>query len=277
MQKHNPPLVSVIMGVFNCEKTVSKSIESILDQTYPNIEFVICDDGSSDRTPQIVLDYARRFPDRIRFVENGKNMGLNYTLNRCLSLATGTYIARMDGDDISLPHRFARQVQFLEENPDVAIVGSAMDVFDENGIWGAHHYSERPTRQDFISKTAIFGHPSVMVRQEAYRAVEGYTESPRLLRVEDYHLWMKMYAKGYTGVNLPEVLYLYRDDRDSFAKRNMRCRINGTYVRMLAVKTLKLPAYGYIRAFRSVLVGLLPYGIYKKLHRHKLRRDDSNK
>ena len=269
MHKTNAPLISVLMGVYNCASTVEESVQSILNQTISDWELIICEDGSTDNTLEIVKRLQHQNPDRIILLENGQNCGLNYTLNRCLSAATGKYIARMDGDDISLPDRLEKQAAFLNEHPDIAIVGALMDAFDESGIWGRHTYPQNPTKADFL-RTTVFGHPVTMVRREAYLSVGGYSEGKWLMRVEDFHLWMKMYAAGYIGANLQEVLYLYRDDRNGYTKRKFRYRLNAVYVNMLAVKELKLPAYLYLRSLRPLLVGLLPAGLYRLLHHLKL-------
>ena len=97
--------VSIIMGIYNCAETLPEAIESILNQTYLNWELIMCDDGSSDDTWKIAIRYAEKYPDKIKILKNESNKGLNYTLNRCLKKATGKYIARMDGDDISMPER----------------------------------------------------------------------------------------------------------------------------------------------------------------------------
>lgn len=267
--KIDAPRISVLMGVYNCASTVEEAVRSIMDQTYPDWELIICDDGSTDDTLQIVRRLQQQDPKRIILLENGRNRGLNYTLNRCLGEARGLYVARMDGDDISLPKRLERQIDYLENNPDIAFTGTQMDAFDENGIWGRHTYPEKPVNKDFLL-CPIFGHPTVMVRREAYLSVGGYSESKWLLRVEDFHLWIKMYAKGYVGANLQEVLYLYRDDRNGYTKRKFRYRLNAVYVNILAIRMLKLPVYFYLRALRPILVGLLPSGFYRYLHRSKL-------
>lgn len=259
------------MGIYNCASTLPAAIDSILAQSFSDWELIMCDDGSSDDTYEIAQRYMQKHPDRIVVLKNEKNMGLNYTLNKCISVAKSPYIARMDGDDQSLPERFQEELRFLEENREIAIVGAAMDVFDEQGVWGKHVYKERPEKKDFLKGTP-FGHPVSMVRAEAYRAVDGYTDHKRLQRVEDYHLWVKMYSKGYVGANLPQSLYLYRDDRNGYAKRKFRYRINEAYVKHLAIKMLHLPVYGYIHALRPILVGLLPYSLYNLLHKRKWRR-----
>ena len=158
------------MGVYNCSKTLKEAINSILEQTYSNWEFIICDDGSIDDTYEIVEGYAK---DDARFIllKNDKNMGLNYTLNRCLEKATGKYVARMDGDDISLPNRFEKQVKFLEENPKYALVSSSMIMFDETGDFGKLKVIKYPTKNDFCNHAPFFLHAAVMIRKEVFLEV----------------------------------------------------------------------------------------------------------
>jgi glycosyltransferase EpsE len=110
-----------------------------------------------------------------------------------------------------------------------------------------------------------------MVRKKAYDAVQGYSEEAKFSRVEDYHLWIRMYRAGYRGKNLAQVLYQMRDDRDAFGRRKFRYRIHEARVKALAVKALRLPVYGYLYALRPVLVGLLPQKLYHWLHKKKLR------
>lgn len=262
------PLISVIMGVYNCEKTLDTAIQSIINQTYENWEFVICDDGSIDNTYNMALSYQKTYPEKFVVIKNPKNMGLNYTLNNCLKYARGKYIARMDGDDISVNSRFEKQIKILNENKDISIVSSAMIYFDENGDWGKSKPVENPTNKNFIYGTP-FCHAPCMVRKEAYNAVEGYSVDEKLLRVEDYHLWIKMYEKGYKGFNIKEPLYKMFDGRDAFNRRNYKSRVNEFNVRIIATKKLHLGIKVYIYAFRPLIVGLLPKVIYMKLHKSR--------
>lgn len=108
-----------------------------------------------------------------------------------------------------------------------------------------------------------------MVRREAYNAVGGYSVSDRLLRAEDYHLWVKMYKNGYKGVNIPEAYYKMRDDNNAYKRRKYKYRVNEAYVKYLAVKELKLPFYMLVFALKPLIVGLLPKPIYKMLHKRK--------
>ena len=264
--------ISVLMGIYNCAGTLPEAIESILNQTYQNWELILCDDGSKDNTYQVAQSYQTQYPEKIKLLKNEKNLGLNKTLNRCLEAASGDYIARMDGDDVSLPERFAEEVKFLETHPDVAIVSTPMLYFDENGVWGTRTVKERPKPEDFITGTP-FCHAPCMVRTEAFRAVNGYSTDPKTLRAEDYHLWFRMYAAGYCGYNLQEPYYKMRDDLNAYHRRKFRYCLNEAYVRFIGYRMLRLPLKSYIYVLRPICVGLLPKKLYMRLHhREKDRR-----
>lgn len=268
------PKISILMGIYNCAGTLPDAIDSILRQTVTDWELILCDDGSADDTFAVAQRYAQAHPDRIVLLQNPKNLGLNATLNRCLSVAQGEFIARMDGDDVCAPDRFAEELAVLESEPEIAIVSTDMHFFDESGVWGMVQYPEYPQPKDFLAGSP-FCHAPCMVRKEAYDAVGGYSVDKKLLRVEDYHLWIKMYQAGYRGKNIRKALYSMRDDRNAYNRRKFRYRLNEAYVRMLVVKNLELPVSGYIYALRPILVGLLPKPIYDKLHKWNLNRAGS--
>ena len=273
MEKHIR--VSGIMGIYNCENTLQEAMESLLNQTYTDWGLIMCDDGSVDKTYEIASVYAQKY-DNIYLLKNEKNKGLNYTLNRCLEHASGEYIARMDGDDISLPDRFEKEVQFLEANPQYALVSTAAIYFDENGKWSVGNVVERPEKQDF-AKNSPFCHPAAMIRKSMLDEVEGYTVDERLLRVEDYHLWVKIYEKGGVGYNIPEALYMLRDDRAAVKRRRFKYRMNEVYVKYLAIKKLNLPLRCCIYLLRPILVGILPKGICTCLHRIRLKNKENQR
>ena len=124
--------VSVIMGIYNCASTLAEAIDSLLAQTYTDWELIMCDDGSTDNTIAVAESYVERC-DNILLIQNEHNMGLPATLNHCLEYAESEYIARMDGDDISLPERFAKEVDFLDTHMEYALVSCYMICFDEHG------------------------------------------------------------------------------------------------------------------------------------------------
>ena len=265
------PRVSVIMGIYNCADTLPEAIESVLNQTYRDFELILCNDGSTDSTMEVAQKYARENPEHIVLIQNEKNMGLNYTLNHCLKVARGEYIARMDGDDRSLPHRFQIEVDYLDAHPEYALVSANLELFDDNGIWGHTNFKPEPTPAD-LAKGSSFSHSACMVRKEVFDQVNGYSEGKWLLRVEDKHLWHKIYAAGYKGRNLEQVLYSYRDDRNGYAKRKLKYRFNSFYVGCLTVKTFRLPVRYYLHAAAPILIGLLPYPVYNRLHKWKMGR-----
>ena len=261
------PRISVIIGIYNCASTLVEALDSLYAQTFQDFKIILCEDGSSDNTYQVAKEYADKH-DNIILIRNEKNMGLNYTLNHCLKYADTEYVARMDGDDISLPTRFEEEVKFLDSHPDYAIVTTPMKYFDENGIFRESHGGREPKLTDF-PKYSPFCHAPCMVRKEAYDAVEGYTVADNLLREEDYHLWIKMYAKGFKGYTLEDPLYMMRDDRNAARRRNFKARKNEAYVKHLAVKMLGLPWYYHIYCLKPLILGIMPTWLYHILYKMK--------
>jgi len=208
------PKVSVVMSVYNDESYVAEAVNSILDQTFSDFEFIIINDGSTDKTPQII----RSFDDpRIRVIDQ-PNSGLTVSLNRGIRLAKGEYIARMDADDLSEPERLEKQVEALDRNPGIAVVGCWYKVIDENGsLLG---YKRLPDDVNQLAKLLKRDNPichgSVMMRKEAIQAVGLYNENLRY--AQDYELWLRMLYQGYGFYVIPDFLYSYRISPNSVAK-----------------------------------------------------------
>ena len=257
------------MGIYNCGNTLSEAIESIVNQTYTNWELIMCDDGSNDNTYEIAQKYKHLYQDKIILIKNEKNQGLNYTLNHCLKYVTGEYVARMDGDDISLATRLEKEVLFLENNTKYSIVSTPMIYFDETGDFRIGKGGREPLLTNFPKGTP-FCHAPCLVKKEAFEAVNGYVVSKNRLRVEDWDLWIRMYEKGYKGYVLEEPLYKMRDDRNAYNRRKFKFRINEARVSASAVKKLKLPFYYYVWVLRPIIVGLLPKSVYMYLHKRKI-------
>jgi glycosyltransferase EpsE len=263
--------ISILMWIYNCAATLPEAIDSILKETYTDWELILCDDGSGDDTYAVADAYRQQYPDQIILLKNEKNMGLNYTLNHCLEHATGTYIARMDGDDISLPNRFEKEIGVLKAEPDLDVVSCAMVYFDEHGDFGTGGALCEYPRKDMLVHGPVHCHAPCMIRAETMRKVGGYSVDPKLLRVEDWNLWLKIYAAGGKGKNIPEPLYKMRDDRNAASRRKFKYRLNEAYMAGLAVKTLGLPAWKYLFMLRPILVGLLPGPVYRYLHKLKVK------
>lgn len=198
------PVVSVVMPTLNAEKYLAEAIDSILKQTFSDFEFLIIDGGSVDKTVSIIKSYQDK---RIRLL-NGSGKNIAADLNIGLEAATGEYIARMDADDVALPERFAKQVDFLEKNSDVAILGSSVITIDAEGkeakIWAPR---ERPKVIDILS-SCVVPHPTVMMRREViYKYDLKYDVSYNA--AEDQELWSRA-IRIVNFYNLKEPLLKYR-------------------------------------------------------------------
>lgn len=154
------PLVSIIMGSYNAEQTINECFKSIEEQTYKNWEFIICDDCSTDNTYSILESLAEK-ESRIKLIRNDKNIKLAATLNRCLQIAQGKYIARMDADDKCDARRLSKQVEYLENHPDIDCVGTNRIVFDDEGNRTIRKSDEFPIAEHLL-KGPPFAHPTIM-------------------------------------------------------------------------------------------------------------------
>ena len=265
--------ISVLMGIYNCATTLNQAVQSIQNQTYPNWELIMCDYGSSDDTNEVAVELAKN-DSRIILIRNEQNCGLNLTLNRCLEIATGEYVARMDGDDDCAKDRFEKQLRFLGVNPEFDIVSSSMIFFDENGVWGKNMVKEIPSAEDVVTGSPIC-HAPVMMRKCCMDAVGGYTVDQRMLRVEDVNLWIKLYAAGYRCYNLQEPLYRMRNDKNALNRRKYRYRINSVYVRLQGCKMLGLGIDCYIKSFRPMINGLVPARLRAIIRRIQHEKDNT--
>lgn len=262
------PRVSIIMSVFNGERYLRESLDSLLLQRYTDWEAVICDDGSTDRTGDILREYAEA-DSRFVLFRHWVRTGLAQALNEALSQSRGSLIARHDADDVAMPSRLERQVEYLDANRDVDFVGSSAILIDSDGNgWGHISPPPFPDARDLI-RGNCFVHPSVMIRREALVRVNGY--NPKLVRTQDYDLWFRLYAQGMRGANLPEPLLRYRWDRSSYSRKTFKQRLAECHIRWSGYNALGLPCYSRIWVLKPLIVGVLPTGALFKWHRLRFR------
>ena len=259
--------ISVVMSVFNEENHLSDAIESILNQTYADFEFIICDDASEDNSVNIIRRYME-LDRRIILLQNDKNMGLAASLNKGIRAAKGEFIARMDADDISLSDRFEKQVNYLDYHRNLAFVCGGAHLFDDNGIWGQRVYNIPLTKENIFKYRPVI-HPTVMIRKEILDHVGGYTVSTYTRRGQDYDLWCKIYSYGYIAANMNEILLNYRENKDSYKRRRFKYRIHSCKVRRYWRRKLKLPFLYELYAFKPIIAGLIPPPIMRWYHRKK--------
>ena len=261
------PLVSVIMGIYNCADTLEEAVDCIINQSFKDWELIMCDDCSSDDTYEVALKIAEN-DSRIKILKNEKNLTLAPTLNKCASVAKGKYLARMDGDDICALDRFQKEIDVLECHPEYAVVSCQMNLFDDNGVYRVISHPDMPTSADLI-KRSQFCHAGCMMRKDVFDSIFGYNESADYKRVEDYDLWARVYKAGYIGFNIQEPLYSMRDDRSAVSRRTFENRKNEIRVKMNIIKWFKLPICSYIHVLIPLTKVLIPGFVYKILHKIK--------
>ena len=207
--------VSVVMPVHNCARYVRTAIDSILNQTFTDFEFIIIDDGSIDGTSSILLETATA--PRVRVISQ-ENMGLTRSLNKGVALARGKYIARQDADDISLLTRLEMQVDFLETHSDFGLVGSFVELIDEHGavLQAIEPPIDNDQIQHYLPIRNCFIHGSVMIRKTSFDRVGGYRIEFPL--AQDYDLWLRI-SESFKVANIPQVLYQYRKTKDGISYR----------------------------------------------------------
>jgi len=229
------PTISVIMSVYNGEKYLREAINSILSQDFSDFEFIIIDDGSTDKSLEIIKSFV---DNRIK-ITSRENRGLIDSLNEAISLATGKYIARMDADDVCLPNRFSYQLKAFDD-AEVALVGSWATKINEAGEEiGVMSYPpiEYQKIKSFFIKHNPFIHSSVMIKKEVFDTVGVYNSKYK--HAEDYELWSRV-LKKFKAVNIPEPLIKYRINNSGVTKKyNLFMRYQG----------LKVRALGFIRLY----------------------------
>jgi len=220
------PKISVLMPVYNAQRYLAEAVESILNQTFTDFEFLIINDGSTDRSLDILQHYARQ-DDRIRLTSR-PNTGHVKALNEMLAQAKGDLIARMDADDIALPDRFAQQVNFLDRHPEVVCVGGAHAIMDDAGrllTWLKLPTTDQEIQQKVLAGHGSICHPCAMIRREALWAIGGYDET--LMPAEDIDLWLKLGEIGKLA-NLDQPILRYRVHTNSVSEKSCaRQRQNG--------------------------------------------------
>lgn len=230
--------LTVLIAVYNGERYVGETIESILSQSYGDYELLIIDDGSNDSTPKILQQYATRDP-RIRLLQQD-NHGVGYTLNRGLAEARGALVAQIGADDVALPGRLKKQVDFLDQNPEYVLLGGYLRIIDRDGRpLGMRQY---PLSDEQLRKRIVlynpFGAPSVMFRRDDALAAGGFTS--RFWTCEDYDFVFRIAKRGKVA-NLPEPLTAYRLHDESVKSRDTVRQLRDT----IDAKRAAFAEYGY--------------------------------
>lgn len=257
-------LVSILMSVYNGEATLAAALDSVLAQTLTDFELIVCDDGSQDRTWEILRGCKER-DSRVRIFQNERNLGLGASLNRCLEQAKGRYIARQDADDISAPERLERTLAYLQRE-DAPYVGCGVCVCDGSGIWSRRMFPEHITQHIIAQKNPFF-HPTMLFRREVLERAGGYRVTPQTRRTEDYDLVMRLAAQGVIGQNLQEYLYYVNESPQAYRRHTLKTRWYEVQVRLYGLRQMNAPLRDYIYVGKPVIMSMVPRGLLRQVKR----------
>jgi len=236
---NNKPKVSVIMSVYNGETFLNDAIESILRQTFSDFEFIIVNDKSTDNTENILREYIKR-DERIKIIQNSENIGLTKSLNKAIKQSKGTYIARMDADDVSEPERLEKQIRFMGNNLNIVLCGTLGWIIDDKG----EKIKEKNLKTSYadIKKSLLFNnqfiHSSLFIRKDILDKEGFYDES--FQKSQDYELILRLASK-YQVANLPDRLIEWRMNTNSLSWSNKEQELSAIRARWRAITRYNYP------------------------------------
>lgn len=250
-------LVSIIVPTYNCLDYIDKCMDSLLNQTYSNIEIVICDDCSTDGTREALQKYVGLA--NVTVLYNDSNMKQAYTRNKCLENCNGEFVMMQDADDLAESNRVEELLSAFE--PNIDFVSSGCYWFDEKGRYRDWIFSTAYPQRKSLLWGIPHVHAATMFRKECLQAIGGYRTGKHLSRAEDYDLIMNLYAAGYHGKNIPDLLYGYRVDRDALERRTFGSRIDECFIRAHGFKANKiLLPFGWCFIFKPILAHVCHLG-----------------
>lgn len=252
-KKNKQPTISVVMPVLNAETTIASAIKSILCQTYSNFELIIISDGSTDRSVNIIRSFSDK---RIKLILLNRHYGISYALNMGIKNAHGTYIARMDADDIALSERLALQVAYMIRHKKCIVLGTRITTID---IYGKQ--IDLPQE-----KNRLLVHSTVMIRKKIFKMYGLYDSN--LDGAEDYDLWLRFANKGDISI-LPKVLLKYRRTKNGVSYQE----VSRVYKGLLKAKIKAVIKYGYPwwflgTAVKPGIISILPSSLKQKIYDH---------
>ncbi len=264
--KNKEPLVSVIMGIYNSSSTLNRAIESILNQTYRNFEFIICDDKSTDSSLEILENFAR-IDTRVKIIKHSQNKSLSFALNNCLKNISDNsiFIARMDGDDYSHPLRLQTQVDFLLDNNEYDLVTCKSNIFDSRNSVISIRGKEGEIPKNSLLKGPPFVHPSIMIRRTTIQKIGFYNEKTEALRMEDYDYWFRFYKEKCRAYCLNIVLFDYFEKAP---KKDFKVTLRSFKLRIKGFQINKFSIFSYFYLFKPFISYITPYKLKKFLRKN---------
>lgn len=270
--------ISVLLSVYKSENPsyLDCALQSVwTDQTLKPDEIVLIEDGPlSDILLAVIQKWKDLLSDKLLILRNEQNLGLTKSLNRGIRYIKSDLIARMDSDDISEPSRFEKQVAYLEEHPEVDVVGGSLQEFNEgNDCLNIRHYPQTPDEsRKYIVKASPLAHPTVMIRRRVFDTGIRYNEKYRTC--QDVALWFKLISKGYKIANLPDITIRFRRNDVVFSRRKSKRNIwNEFRIYMHGIYSLQgLFTWKYIYPISRLVFRLMPASVIKWIYGSKLRK-----
>lgn len=234
------------MPVYNCSSHIQDCIKSILLQTYPNWELIIVDDGSTDNTIDLILKFSDK---RIKLIKNQNNIGLAASLNKCIDIAAGEFIARMDGDDIMTINRLEIQFKFLTQNTDLDVIGGLAYLIDGNNeILGYKKCLNPKNYKELLIKQGFFIHPSIMGRKAWFHK---FRYNPNFKRGEDLELWIRSYNSS-NFANINHYMIFYREIGNDYKEKYFKVYLDLKSIIKIHKKHIPYYLRGFLKS-RSLL------------------------
>ena len=254
------PVISVLLPVYNCSEYINESVQSILKQTFSDFEILIIDDCSTDGTYEILQTFT---DPRIKLFSKSINSGYTNSLNMAIKIAKGEYIARMDGDDICLPERFEKQIDFLKKNNDYILCGSWFRIFGKGNV----RIVKNPGTDEEIKLALLdycsIAHPTVMIRKSVFQKNNIYYDI-EMEPAEDFDLWVRLSQFGKFA-NLPEVYLNYREHEKQISNTEFELQLNNANkcrIKMLLLQVINLQENNEIT---EMILNIKPINNFKSL------------
>jgi glycosyltransferase involved in cell wall biosynthesis len=267
------PKVSVAMPVYDGVSVpfFDEAAQSVLGQTFRDFEFLILLDGVKREDLKSAIEAVAAKDSRVRLLHHHENSGISRSLNTLLAAAKGELIARMDADDVSLPERFAKQVEYLDAHPEVQILGTWAHEIDPSGQ--RIFFKQLPVEHDaivrFMVKRDPFIHPTVMIRKRLFDELGDYSLNPDDDYIEDTELWARALGRGYRGHNLEEPLYLFRVSPETYGhRRGFRRALQEARLRFRFGRQMKMPSYLLAYPLATMSARLSPPAVMRWLYRN---------
>lgn len=261
------PKISIIMGVYNGEETIQRCINSILNQTFKDWEFIICNDCSTDNTLAILNSYAQSDP-RFKIISNEKNLGLAGSLNKCIEAAQTNILARQDADDTSEPDRF--EIQYNEfKKRNVSVLGTYANLTDNYINWGENTPPCSPTKDQWLKGSQVI-HASTFMNKQDIESIGKYNINA--LRVEDTEMWYRLLAKGKKIQTIPQKLYNIEWSIRDYSRKKAKYRIIEFYYLLISFLRFKAPIFKYYLVLRPIILLFVPSKILFKVHKKRFAK-----